>query len=214
MSARQEPTEPETDGLRRVVEAVPGVLSADIDLDEAGRPTIRVHLDETAADDTVLEAVRQVVAEWRRPDDLQRSSARARRSGLGKGLDTLLGEAMSPSEPFPIGDATASPPDLARVALVRGEHGSSVQATDTRGTLAVVFVGAGGVEAAVAASVLTLRDESALEVLAATIGTIGGHDVATVVLERPTGEVLVGSVPAGGDRLDAIARAAWRALGP
>jgi hypothetical protein len=214
VSARQEPTDPETDELRRVVEGVPGVMSAEVDSDAVGRPTIRVHLDESASEESVLEAVRTVVAEWRRPEAGHKSVVRGRRTGLGKGLDSLLGEAMTAPDPSAIGDATASPADLARVALVRGEHDASVQATDTAGTLAVVFVDAGGVDVAAAASVATLRDAASASVLAATIARIGGHEVATVVLEGPTGDVLVGSAPAGPDRLLAIGLATWRALGP
>lgn len=212
MSARQEPTDPETDDLRRVVEDVAGVASAEIHVDETGRPTIRVHHDGTGTQEAVVQAVRAAVARWRRPDGRQPATARGRRTGLGKGLDSLLAEALAPAAQPTSTDAMLATPTPARVVLVRGDHGSSVQATDTVGTLAVVFVGVDGIEAAVVSAIATLRDVPAPRLLAATVATVGGHDVVTVVLESYTGELLVGSALTGHDRLLAIGRAAWRAL--
>lgn len=206
MSARLEPAEPETEDLRRVVEGVTGVSAAEIDTDEAGRHTIRVHLDGSRAEQSVLDDVRGAVTTWRRPAMSTRSTGRQRRAGLGKGLDSLLAEAMTPSSP-------SLAPALARVTTVQAEYGASVQATDTLGTLAVVFVGAGGIDAATVGAVATVRDIPAPIVLAVTSTVIAGHDVVTVVLEAASGEVRVGSAPMGQDRLLAVGEAAWRALG-
>lgn len=210
MSARQEPSDPETDDLRRVVEGVPGVGSAEVVREEGGRPTVKIQLDGTRNDDDVLGEVREAIASWRRPPAEGQAVGR-RRTGLGRGLDVLLAESHANAAP-PAPAVVPLAPRLVRVAVVEADQGVSVQATDSAGTLAVVFVGAGGIEHAVVAAIATLLDVPVPEVLDLGVRAIAGHDVATAVIRDEAGSVLAGSAPAGFDRLHAMATAVWRAL--
>ena len=212
MSARVDPPDPETDDLRRVVEDVAGVASAEVVRGDVGRPTVRVHLDGSDEPQRVLDAVRSAVNGWRNPAPrlISDEAPRPRRAGLGKGLDVLLAEAAA--GPIDAAPVAAAPVSLVDVTVQHGEFGSTIRAIDSEGTIAVVLGVGGNIDQAVVSAVATLRDREVPEVLGVDDRTVGGHRVVTVVTRGAGGSAGVASATVTGERSLAVGEAAWSLL--
>lgn len=123
-----------TENLRADLDALPGVASAEVTLDNDAIPTARVWLDGTLPGDDVRDLVDELVANSMPSVVLPRQKAPSRRTGLGRGLVELLPSAEAESIPTHLQQSAGYRQSIVGVAVVESASGVAVEIeSDERG---------------------------------------------------------------------------------
>jgi hypothetical protein len=220
--------------LQAAVRAVPGISVADVEARTTSGPLVRVFLDGSRGADEVAADVRVVLGEYgyatresilRDPEaaaELEETSLPStglRRSGLGRGLDSLIPASADEAAPAhlqmtPPQRRSPAPPQLEAVATEETAIGRTVRAADSHGR-AVVWPVAGDADYhdAVAAAVGGLFDGSdPPRLLGFDTHEIGGEAVLTCVVETARGGIGTGSAVVAAGLPFTLAKAVWSAL--
>lgn len=206
-----------TRDLREELAAIPGVSDAEISIAEDDRPTAVVWLDGSRDDEEVRGRIEALIG-TSVPAVGRDDRATAKRSGLGKGLDSLMPDGAMSSVPAQLrgsggsGPAFGSATTIDRVAVAETHGKVVVELEDRFGNVFTSTVGPdGSIDSAVLDGVRQLvgaqesveiqlvdviADRSDLVVAEASNGTARGAGAAHVEFGRPY----------------AVATAAYRAL--
>ena len=196
-----------TGELRNELAAIPGVSDAEISVSDDNRRTAKVWLDGTRDSDEVRDRIQSLLGRTIpavEPDE----GPTGKRSGLGRGLETLLPD--SAFHPVPAQLRTADEPGAAsegvgasidRVAVVETHGSVVVEVTDDAGTTFTSTVGDGGVidwavldavrrlfgasEDTVLEVVDVLLDRADLVVVELSRGDVRGAGVSHIEFGRP-----------------------------
>ncbi len=206
--------------LRRDVLAIAGIADAEVDT-EGPTPVVRVWLDGTREATEVASRIRGLLTRRERsgpgsdhPDPVS-VRQQAKRSGLGRGLESLIPppveEAVSPPHLRPLRDAD-DPLQLEAVAVVESAGGVVVTAEDSAGRAAEAQASDRDVDGAVAVAVAAIVGAATPVATTVVAHEAGGVPITTVVVDMPDGTRRVGSVVTGAGRPYTVGRAVWVAL--
>jgi hypothetical protein len=211
-------TTPSSRDLRRDVLGIEGIADVVVE-DREGTPVVRVWLDGSRDPDHVAAEIRSMLAAST-PQGPARPAERPpmpRRTGLGRGLDSLIpaaGEATSPPVAPPLTPlrTTPDPIQLEIVAVVESALGVVVRAEDSAGRSAEVGARDGGVDQAVASAVAAIVGLPEPLLVSADVHEVASDSVVTVVLDLADGTRRVGSALARVGMPYTVGRAVWAAL--
>jgi hypothetical protein len=123
-----------TDNLRANLDALPGVASAEVVLDDDSTPLVRVWLDGTLGGDEVRSLVDELVASSMPSVVLPQQKVPRKRIGLGRGLGDLLSSDESDPVPIQLQPSTGFQQSIVGVAVVESADGVTVEIeSDDRG---------------------------------------------------------------------------------
>ncbi len=140
-----------TRDLRNDLAAIPGVSDAEISVSEDNRRTAKVWLDGTRDSDEVRERIESLLGRSV-PTSPADGDTPEKRTGLGRGLETLLPDL--PVEPVPAqlraaeqawGPSTSGVAAIDRVAVVETHGSIVVEVTDEAGNTVTSTGDAGGI---------------------------------------------------------------------
>lgn len=198
-----------TGKLRDELMAIPGVADVEVSLLDEAPPVARIWLDGSRGHDEVRERVEALLGREIPPV----GTPPVRRSGLGKGLDTLMPDRATepvPTHLKPSSESRAS--SIARVAVVESDASVTVEIEDGAQRVFTAEVGDGGsIDAAVLEAVIAMTGAPDDAVLETTDVDLGGIQVL-VVTASIDGVVSAGVSPVDFGRPFALARAARQAL--
>ena len=205
-----------TDEIRRLIAALEGVASLEIDLRADGSPRLRVRLDGSVPSGAVSQRVREVLGTAASDGD-DPPTGTERKVGLGRGLSDILAAGSvgaSPNLFEPALPKADSRPGLALVAVEETVGGISVRAADSTGGIAFSPVeDTRSLNQAVVSAVGRLREERPLPRLSGVeIRDVDGAAVLTVVLTLGDGRKSVGAALVEGGMPFTLGKAVWEAL--
>lgn len=200
-----------TGNLRDELIAIPGVADAEVTLLDEAPPVARVWLDGSRGHDEVRDKVEALLGREIPPV----GASPVRRSGLGKGLDTLMPDRDTepvPTHLKPSSEARAR--SIARVAVVESDSSVTIEIEDGAQNVFTSRVGDGGsIDAAVLEAIRAMTGTPADAVLESANVDIGGIPVL-VVTASVNGVITAGASPVDFGRPFALAKAARQALDP
>jgi hypothetical protein len=198
--------------LRDDLVSIPGVADAEVTLTDSAAPVARIWLDGSRDHDEVREKVEALLGGTIPAVGTQVTTA-PRRTGLGKGLDTLIpnGEAdRVPSQLKPQVESRAA--SVARVAVVESADAVTVEIEDGAGHVFTAAVGpSGSIDRAVMQAMAAMVAASAD--VAFHIGETSVDGVRVIVVTaRHEGRTSAGAAAVDFGRPYAVARATRQAL--
>lgn len=201
-----------TENLRADLDALPGVASAEVTLDNDSIPTARVWLDGTLSGDDVRNLVDELVANSMPSVVLPRQKAPAKRTGLGRGLVELLPSAEAESVPAHLQQPVGHRQSIVGVAVVESASGVTVEIeSDERGVHSEPVSDGGDIDSAVlrgVAAIVGAGDDVRLDITDVT--SLGGSVLLVSAFRGEARSVGAAFVEHG--RSYAIARAGAAAL--
>lgn len=204
-----------TDELREALLAVPGIASAQVLSTADATPHVRLWLDGTRSGDDVRRAVDDVVSrtgsEHRNGDP---SPTEARRTGLGRGLDTLIPVARDQNPPGYLAKADQTD-GFAKLVIEESDAGVVIRAEAISGRSATASVRDGplGFNEAIVTAVSALRSLGPTpRLVGVEERVVSDTTVITVVLELESGRRCAGAAVSQGGEPYTLARAVDVAL--
>ncbi len=216
--------------LQTAVRAVPGISVADVEARDTNGPLVRIWLDGSRDADEVAADVRLVLGEYgyatresilRDPevDEPAPLPVSPRRSGLGRGLDSLIPASTDDAAPAHLKAATPlrvppAPPRLDLVATEEKANGIAVRAVDSHGRAVIAPInGDDELHRAVTAAVGGLFGEpDPPRLIGFETHEVGGVAVLTCVIETANGDVGTGSAVVAAGLPFTLGNAVWSAL--
>ena len=178
-----------TDNLRANLDALPGVASAEVVLDDDATPLVRVWLDGTLGGDEVRDLVDELVASSMPSVVLPQQKVPRKRIGLGRGLDDLLPSDESDPVPIHLQPSAGLWQSIVGVAVVESADGVTVEIeSDDRGVHCETVADD------------TDIDNAVLRGVAAIVGADGDVQTAITDLEGGDGLILVVTAVGGSGR--------------
>ena len=174
-----------TDNLRANLDALPGVASAEVVLDDDATPLVRVWLDGTLGGDEVRDLVDELVASSMPSVVLPKQKDPRKRIGLGRGLGDLLPSDEADPIPVHLQPSTGFRQSIVGVAVVESADGVTVEIEfDDRGVHCESVADDGDI------------DNAVIRGVAAIVGVNG--DVQTDITDLEGGDGLILVVTAVG----------------
>ncbi len=216
--------------LQTAVRAVPGISIADVEARDANGPLVRVWLDGSRDADEVAADVRLVLGEHgyatresilRDPEEDEPAAppGSPRRSGLGRGLESLIPAPGDDAAPAHLQVATPlhvppAPPRLDLEATKEKADGMAVRAVDSHGRAVISPINRDDeLHPAVTAAVGGLFGEpDPPRLIGFETHEVGGVAVLTCVIETAKGDVGSGSAVVAAGLPFTLGRAVWSAL--
>jgi len=221
--------------LQTAVRSVPGISVADVEARDENGPLVRLWLDGSRDADEVAADVRLLLGEhgYATRESILRDSDEAadevedpapppispRRSGLGRGLDSLIPGSVDEDAPSHLQVATplsvsSEPPRLELVATEETADGIAVRAVDSHGRAAISPINRDDeLHPAVTAAVGGLFGEpDPPRLIGFETHEVGGVAVLTCVIETAKGDVGTGSAVVAAGLPFSLGRAVWSAL--
>jgi len=207
-----------TRDLREELAAIPGVSDAEISITEDDRPTAVVWLDGTRDDDEVRGKIEALIGRSIPASDTGEPTP-TKRSGLGRGLDSLIPDVARSSIPAQLLDggtnrdvAETGITEIDRVAVVETQGAVVVEMEDGLGNLFTSTVGPDG-----------SIDKAVLDAVKQATGVPDSTDVSLVDVAANRSDLVVAEASDGRargagvahiefGRPYAVAKAAWQAL--
>jgi len=197
--------------LRDELVAIPGVADAEVTLVDDDAPAARIWLDGSRDGEEVRGKVEALLG--RQIPSAAPVPPGQRRSGLGKGLDTLIPGVDSdpvPSQLKPQAESRAA--SVTRVAVVESDAAVSVEIEDGAGNRYTADVGAtGSIDDAVLVAATAMASVPEGVVFGVNEVDVDGIRVL-VVVARHSGQTSAGASPIDFGRPFAVAKAARQAL--
>lgn len=202
-----------TEELRADLDALPGVASVEVTLDDEAVPLVRVWLDGSLPGDDVRSFVDGLVADSIPSVVLPRQKPQGKRIGLGRGLGDLLPNDEADRVPAHLQPSQSHRQSLLRVAVVESVSGVTVEITsDEHGVHSEPVAEDGSIDLAVIRSVVAVAGFG--EGLRMELADVDSVDGAMLVVSAFRGdERAVGAAFVEHGRPYAIARAGLVALG-
>lgn len=226
--------------LQAAVLGIPGVVGAEVAPRPSGLPSVRVWTDDTRdpaelqaevklvvtraaqASGTVAEPPPAVIREPVPPTNPDRSVspvqrlAGSKRSGLGRGLDSLIPDAEDGKSPAHLVSIDLStPPSLEMIAIEESATGVTVRAIDTARNVAEAKVvnGAASINPTIVAAVGELLGEMPPpRLVAVELRDSEAAAVLVVTLEMADTSVTAGAAVVQGGMPFTLGKAAWAAI--
>jgi hypothetical protein len=200
------------ENLRADLNALPGVASAEVALDDEAVPVARVWLDGSRSGEDVRGLVDGLVANTMPSIVLPQQKRSRRRIGLGRGLVDLLPTEESDRIPTHLQPSAGNRHSIVGVAVIESDLGVTVEIeSDDRGIHSELVADDGDVEAAVVRGVIAIVGIGVDVRLDTTYVESNGGSVALVsVFHR--GKRAVGAAFVEYGRPYAVARASFSAL--
>jgi hypothetical protein len=207
-----------TRDLRNELAAIPGVSDAEISVSEDNRRTAKVWLDGTRDSDEVRDRIDSLLGRSV-PAGPADGDAPEKRTGLGRGLETLLPDL--PVEPVPAqlraaehaqGTSIADVAAIDRVAVVETHGSIVVEVTDDAGNTFTSTVDSGGIIDDAVLQAIRQLFEAADDAFIEVVDVVSGRS-DLVIVEASKGDMRgVGAAHVEFGRPYAVAVAAHRAL--
>jgi hypothetical protein len=220
--------------LQTAVRAVPGISVADVEPRDANGPLVRVWLDGSRDADEVAADVRLILGQHgyatresilrdadgsAEEDDGASRPPNQRRSGLGRGLDSLIPASAEEEPPAhlqvaPPLQVSPEPPRLELVATEETADGVAVRAADSHGRAAISPMSRDDeLHPAITAAVGGLFGEpNPPRLIGFETHEVGEVSVLTCVIETAKGDIATGSAVAAAGLPFTLGKAVWAAL--
>ena len=201
-----------TERLRADLDALPGVASVEVTLDDEAVPLVRVWLDGSLPGDDVRNFVDGLVADSMPSVVMPRQKPQGRRIGLGRGLGDLLPNDETDRVPAHLQPSQGHRHSLVRVAVVESTSGVTVEITsDEHGVHSEPVAEDGDIDLAVIRSVVAVTGIG--EGVRMELAEVDSIDGAMLLVSAFRGdERAVGAAFVEYGRPYAIARAGFAAL--